>query len=84
MACVPIPEAPVPELPAPLTIAPPATPDPGFDAALCCKILQFTVPAPPVPLPPLVVNGPTSAIIKAALAAVQAYIDAIPVKCPRE
>ena len=84
MACAPIPELPMPELPGGITLAPPETPDPGFSADLCCKILQFTVPTPPIPLPPLVVNPATSAIIKTTMAAVQAYLDAIPVKCPRE
>ena len=84
MACVPIPEIPLPSLPFPITIAPPATPDPGFAADLCCKILQFSIPTPPIPLPVGVVNPATSAIIKSNLAIVMAYIDAIPVNCPRE
>lgn len=84
MACVPIPQVPNPELPFPLTIAPPETPDPGFSADLCCKILAFTIPTPPIPLPPGTVNPATAALITSNLAAVQAYLDALPLKCPRE
>jgi hypothetical protein len=84
MACTPIPTLPMPSLPGGITLTPPETPDPGFSADLCCKILQFAIPTPPIPLPPGVVNAGTAAIIKTTLASVQAYLDALPVSCPRE
>ena len=74
----------MPSLPGGITLTPPAPPATEFDADLCCKLLPFAVQPPPLPLPPGVVNAGTAAIIKTTLASVQAYLDALPVSCPRE
>lgn len=54
------------------------------DADLCCKRLSFNLPLPPIPLPPLAVNGSVTALIAAAFKTVQTYIDAVAVDCPLE
>jgi hypothetical protein len=83
MACIPLPDVALPTLPSPLTLTPP---DPGisFDPELCCKLLPFPVATPPISLPPAVINGATLAILTNALSAVQTYLDALPLDCPRE
>jgi hypothetical protein len=84
MACIPAPTLPEPPSIFPLTLTPPTTPDPGFQAAWCCKQLAFEIPTPPIPLPPFTANAATAGIIKAAMATIQAYLDARSFDCPRE
>lgn len=84
MACIPIPTATPPTLGLGLSLNPPALPAVNFDGGLCCKLLQFTIPPIPVPLPPLVLNAGVSAAIATVFAAVQAYLDALPSDCPLE
>jgi hypothetical protein len=67
-----------------LSLEPPALPSVNFSGELCCKIVAFTIPLPPIPLPPLVLNAGVSAAIAAAFSAVQAYLDALPLDCPLE
>ena len=64
-----------------LSIAPPEPSAIDFDAELCCKF-QFEIPLPPIPLPPFAFNAAATLLIKNALAAVQTYIDALPLDCP--
>lgn len=88
MPCVSIPVAPMPPSIFPITLTPPETPDPGFAANLCCKILQFEVVTEPLPLPPGTINPATAATITAiltsAMQTVQTYLDKLPTECPLE
>lgn len=87
MACIPLPKLDLPTLPAPLSLTPPAPPTVSIDANLpfCCKVASlagsFSIP---IPIPPLVLNPAVIAIINAALGAVDAYLDALPLSCPKE
>jgi hypothetical protein len=84
MACLDIPIPALPTLGLGLSIEPPALPSFSGDLALCCKILQFTIVLPPIPLPPLVINASTTALMTAATAAIQTYLDLLPLECPLE
>jgi hypothetical protein len=84
MPCLPIPELPFPELPGQLSITPPIPTPPDFDPKLCCKLLPFQIKAPPLPIPPLVLNPAALAVLRTAQTAIRTYRDAIPLKCPRE
>ena len=84
MACVPIPQVVLPELGFGLSLAPPQLIEPSFDLTLCCKILSFTVPIPPIPLPPLVVNAGTAAILGQVTEAINAFLDQLTFECPKE
>lgn len=81
MSCVAVDLPPVPTPPA-FAISPPAPPDfPGVN--LCCKLLAFGVPVPPVSLG-VAVPPAALAAINTALETVEAYLDALPLECPRE
>jgi len=82
MKCDLIPTLPSPVLSGGLTIAP-TLPSGSFSGELCCKILSFEVAIAPIPLPPLVITAAAPGL-QIAIAAVQAYIDALPLRCPRE
>ena len=82
MACLALPDIDLPTLPSPLTIAPPALGG-TLNLALCCKIVSITGSIP-VPFPPQVINPPVIAFINTNLALVDAFLDAQPLKCPRE
>jgi len=90
MACLPLPELPMPTLPGGLSLDPPELPPPpgGNFSLLCCKLLQFEIPAPPISLPPLTISSATAAAvataIKNAMTAMQNFIDNIPLECPKE
>lgn len=83
MACTPLPQVSAPELPAPLSIDPPSV-SVEFDAAMCCKIIPFAAATPPIPLPPLTLNPAVNAIITENIALVQAFLDSLPLECPKE
>lgn len=84
MSCKLGPVVPLPILPAPYSIAPPALPPlPDSTLDFCCRQVGFTIP----PLPPIFPPGVTvafPAILNAMLAAVEAYLDALPLTCPKE
>ncbi len=84
MACIPIPELPNPTLGLGLSIEPPSLPSFSGDVDLCCKILSFNIVPPPLPLPPFALNAAVTATLNNCIAAVQAYIDALPLDCPSE
>jgi hypothetical protein len=84
MACLELPVPVLPTLGLGLNIEPPTLPSFSGDLRLCCKILQFDIVPPPIPLPPLVFNAAVTVSLTAAIAAVQAYIDALPLDCPKE
>lgn len=84
MACVPLPAAPSPpSLPDGISLTP-TIPIPNFDPALCCKIVQLPTPPALPPLPPGVFNPAVAAAVEALLASVLAYLDGLPVNCPKE
>lgn len=82
MACLELPATPFPTLPGGLTLGA-AMPGTVLDPALCCKLLPFPVVVPPVALgvslSPVIV-----AALNTALTALNAYMDALPIKCPIE
>jgi hypothetical protein len=82
MGCKDMPIVPLPSLGGGLSIAVPL-PEVNLDASLCCKILAIAVAPPPaafgVALPPGSMN-----VIAAQIKLVQAYLDALPPKCPKE
>lgn len=85
MACDPLDLPPIPGLPAPLTIAPPTLPAiPEGDLKFCCKILELPVAPELPPLPTGVLNAGVVEVLKQSIAAVQTYLDALPLDCPRE
>lgn len=84
MACVPIPEIPQPVLPAGFSLTPPAPFPLPYAAGICCQTINFTTGAPPLPLPPLIVNPAFIIALTHAISVAQAYIDALPVTCPKE
>lgn len=84
MACVAIPPIPLPPIPFPLSLTPPDLPPLPFPLGICCQVVQFTLVPPPIPLPPFILNPAFVAGLTAAIKSVQAYIDAIPLTCPKE
>lgn len=84
MACVPIPVIPQPVLPFPFSLAPPPLPDLPFELGICCQVVAFSTVPPPLPLPPFIVNPAFVAALHQAIGVAQAYLDAIPLQCPKE
>lgn len=84
MACIPIPQVVAPELGFGLSLTPPQFVDPEFNLELCCKILQFQIPLPPIPLPPLVVNASTGALLGQVVGAINSFLDQLAFECPKE
>jgi len=84
MGCLPLPPIPFPVLPAGFSITPPDPYPKPYPPGICCQVIGFPVPSPPLPLPPFVVNPAFIAALTAAMKTVQAYVDAIPLKCPKE
>ncbi len=85
MACTTV--IPVPPIPLPpgFSVAPPSLPPiPDIDLQNCCKNIAFSLPPIPLPLPPLVVNPAFIAALTNAMAIVQAYLDSLPLFCPKE
>lgn len=82
--CIAAPTITPPTLGGGLSIAPPSLPSFSGSVDLCCKRLPFNIPLPPVPLPPLVMNGAVTTIFAAAFATIQTYLDALSVDCPLE
>ena len=84
MACLKVPVPVLPTLPSGFGFGI-TLPGLTFDPTLCCKILPFPIPIPPIPLgqgipiPPAVL-----AAIAAAETALLAYIDLLQVDCPFE
>ena len=84
MSCELNPLPPPPVLPAPYSIDPPALPPlPDSSIGFCCRQVGFTVPALLPPFPPGVSAAFATAITE-MLTAVEDYIDALPIACPKE
>lgn len=87
MACIPIPEFPaLPDI-SPFSLTPPPLPSLDLDAELCCKLLLITwTPTIPLGAITLAVPGATTIVAgaNAALTAINAYLDSLPLSCPRE
>lgn len=82
MPCIALPIPTIPTLPAPLSISLPALPSivtPG----LCCQLIPPITIIPPITLPPAILNPAVILTINAAIAQVQAYLDALDPGCPR-
>lgn len=88
MPCVAAPTPPLPSLPAGLSLAPtlptPSVPTAASPAQLpCCtlpKVPPFTLPSP---VGPLVMNPAFVGALRAATQAVEQFLDALPLACPR-
>lgn len=80
MPCVDVPTPALPTLPPGLSI--PALPaPPAVTVGACCQ--SVTLPAIPLPASLGVLTSSAIVVINQQLAALQAYIDALPVTCPR-
>lgn len=82
VACVEVKLPELPELGLGLSLSV-ELPSVEFDATLCCKLLQFELGLPPIDLG-ISLSLPIFAAVNAALGAVQAYIDALPLECPKQ
>lgn len=83
MACISV-ALEFPTLPSPLSLTPPSPPPINVSLQLCCKKPILAASTPPVPFAAAILNPTVIAIINAQLALAEAYIDNLPIKCPRE
>lgn len=87
MSCVSLPTVALPTLPSPFTISPPALPAVDLSIDFCCKV-QLISYTPFIPLGAVVLAVPGAAAIVAtineSLAVIDAYIDALPLSCPKQ
>jgi len=84
MACIKGPTLPAPTLPAPFTVDPPdLAASLSFDPKLCCKLPPIPPQSVNLPIPGIILD-PIAAALKDAVAQVNAYLDQIQLKCPRE
>ena len=87
MPCIPIPKAPLPSLPPGLTLSVPLPKPPLPSASAiqtpCCLLPPFTPPNIPVSIPIGILGPGISTALRQALAAIEAYTDALPLTCPR-
>lgn len=83
MSCTPMISPPIIPLPGGTTISPPSPPPLPGDKTLCCKLISFNIPIPPIPLPPLVIPGVSEAIAL-FLKGITDYLDSLPMVCPKE
>jgi hypothetical protein len=81
-----LPNLELPTLPSlgPFSIEPPSLPAFSGNLDLCCKTLPFSTPTLPPILGPLVFNGAVATAVNTAIATVNAYLRALPPKCPLE
>ena len=73
----------LPTLPAGFTIPIPTLLPITLDLTFCCKVASFTIPLP-ITLPAATIQPAFILAINAALDTIEAYVDALPLKCPRE
>ncbi len=83
MACLPLPIPQLPTLPSGFSVEAPGLPEFSGDIALCCKLVHYNFEFP-ITLGPLVINSTLLIAINAAIDTVQAYLDALPLDCPRD
>lgn len=83
MPCIAVPEISIPSLPAPFSFGASQPPSVSFDPELCCKIIQFPLKLPPLPLPPGVLNPAFITAMNAAKSQVTAFIRSLSFNCPR-
>lgn len=72
---------PAPPLPFPITAALPKIAI-SFNPKFCCKLPSFSVKIAPT-LPPLILN-PALTFLKKARGQINAFLDQIQIRCPRE
>lgn len=82
--CVPIPVIPQPVLPSGFSLNPPDPFPLPYPLGVCCQTITFPAVLPPIPLPPFTVNLAFIAAVTAGIRVAQAYLDAIPLTCPKE
>lgn len=84
MPCVSLPKPELPPLPA-IGFSLPSLGAQDLDASLCCKVPPVSTPAIPNPIPPLALNADgIITIIDTALNEIEAYVDKLPLSCPKE
>jgi hypothetical protein len=83
VSCLPIPPFPAPPDIFPIDLTPP--PPPGFagDLALCCKLISFAW-TPNVPIPSASINSGVIAVLIGYIGMINAYLDSLAIRCPRE
>lgn len=84
MACVPIPVIQQPPLPAGFGFSPPDPFPLPYPNDICCQTIPFPAVAPPLPLPSFILNLAFIAAVTAGIGVAQAYMDSIPLTCPKE
>lgn len=82
MPCLALPTPPLPDLPSPFSVTPPVVDFPRVPNA-CCKLPPIPPPKIPIRIPPLVLAA-SIAPLQQGVKAILAYLDRIPLKCPRE
>jgi hypothetical protein len=84
MPCLPLPALPLPSIPAPFSLIPELPKVPSIQLDVCCQAINLGEPNIPIPLPPLVLNTGVIQLMNKGIAVVRAYLDALPIDCPRE
>lgn len=83
MPCLTVPLPTLPTLPSPLTLPVPDAPDVS-PPETCCKLPTLPIPAIPITIPSVIVNPALVVTMKQYQALMRAYLDQIPVECPKE
>lgn len=83
MSCLPLPDPTLPTLPDGITLEP-ELPDLIGSPELCCKLTSFPFVTPPLPAPVGIVNPALAQLIAGAMTSLKAYVDALPLRCPKD
>jgi hypothetical protein len=84
MPCVELPKPPEPPaLPSPFSIPKPDLTPPG-PPGLCCQLPPVTIPKPPIAIPAETLTGEVNTAIRAGVQAIRKFLNAKPLKCPKE
>lgn len=85
MSCIDVPVPTLPSLPPGVSVS---FAVPGFstsvDLSFCCKAPPLPISIPPVPILSTVLNPALIATLNGYIAAVNAYLNSIPINCPWE
>ena len=84
MPCIPAPVIPKPTLPSGITIPVPSLGSLPDIPAFCCTLSPVSTPKAPIALNALVINPAILEAMAKAVDGVLAYLDSLPLECPRE
>lgn len=84
MPCRIVPKLPAPVLPSPFSVTPPKLPQVTFAPDLCCQVVTFLTPTVPIPLGAVLVNPACVTTLREAISAMQTFVEAAIIECPRE